>query len=262
MEINEFSLSRLQNREYAQYNGEVIDEVVRITPAVLTIESVFTPYRNVYLELKKAMEPIAKNPKTRRVGEADFGRDDLTRGVIGVVNALCRHYVPEKREAALNLKVVCDHYSDLPARSFNNQTDGTVNFIEEVRKNYLPELQLLDIEDWFDELEIRNNTFKQLLVGRHNEEAVADTASIKEIRPRLDEKYKALVKRVNSLLDLNSTPELVLFAQMVNRRIEYNQEILAQRRGRHAAGEENTGNTGEGEVNEGGEGEITPQPLP
>lgn len=260
MEIKEFNLRPFQNEEYGEFHSEVIGEVISITPAVLTIESVFTPYRVVYDELQLALEPIAKNPKTRLIAEADFGRDDLTRGVFGLVNALCRHYVPAKREAALNLKVVCDHYRDLPTRSFNNQTNGTVNFIAEVRTNYLANLQTLGIEDWFDELETRNNAFSVLLMSRHNEEAVTSTARIKEIRPRLDEKYKALVKRVNALLELNSTAALVSFAQMVNRRIEYNQEILAQRRGRYAAGGENTGNTGEGEVNEGGEGEITPLP--
>ena len=262
MEINDFRLSRLKNEEYGQFHSEVIDEIVNITPGVMTIESVFAPYQSVYNELQEALEPISKNPKTRLIADADFGRDDLTRGALGLVDALCKHYVQAKREAALNLQVVCDHYRDLPTRSYNNQTNGTVNFIAEVRTNYLASVQALEIVDWFDELETRNNAFSQLLVSRHNEEAMAVSARIKEIRPRLDATYKALVKRVNALLELNSTTELVSFAQMVNRRIEYNQEILAQRHGRYAAGGENTGNTGEGDTIENGDGEITPNPLP
>jgi hypothetical protein len=82
---------------------------------------------------------------------------------------------------------------------------------------------------------------------------------MKEVRVEVDEVYQAITNMINSMMFGDAPTEYDAFVSELNIHIDRYALKIAQRQGHAASG--NEGNTGEGEVVEVGDGEITPNPL-
>ena len=258
MEIIDFSTGRLHNEEHCDF-GEELEYLVEnvYSPATLSIEPYWPAYKAARAKEDAALELIVKSSFTNKLAEFDFRRDSLFRGSRDIVTACCEHFNLEKKEAALRLKIVFDHYGNISVLPYGEETASIHNLCEELETNYASDLASVGIVDWVTELKAANADFKDIRSSRFTETANKNNDKMKDVRIEVDSAYKAIVKRINSAIEFNGAAAYEPFVLELNARIENYKDLLAQRRGRSSNG----GNTGSGESNDAGDDEITPTPL-
>jgi hypothetical protein len=259
MEIKEINLGRLHNEEHYEIMNVMDNKVVVATPAALMIVPQYNIFKARLNREKDALEFISKSTFTVKIALADTKRENTFRGLKYQVLSATYHYEDNKKEAGLNLQVVIDHYGDLLQKGYDEETGSIRNLVEELNNNHDDDLSLLGIQHWVNQLKIDNNAFAALVESRDQESGLKGKSEMLQARLETDQAYKAVVNMVNSMQFGTATPVFEAFITEMNAVIDRYTENIATRKGKNNSDE---GNTGEGEVNEGGEGEITPNVVP
>jgi hypothetical protein len=198
IKIEKIDKSRLRNDEHFQFNTEFRDLVVKEGAQNLKIEAQFNAFLPLYEKEDEGIKRVSKSIFTGRIHEADKARDEIYSGMVEINEASLKHYSQTVREAAKKLKILFDTYGNLSQRPLNEQTSAVYNVLQELRGDYLEAAQIIQIDGWADELEIRNNTFEALVKERFDEAAAKSDVVVKSARVKLDAAYDAIVERVNA----------------------------------------------------------------
>lgn len=258
MEIIEFNSTRLHNEEHCDFGEELVELVENVySPATLSIEAYWAAYKAARAKEDAALELIVKSAFTDKIAEFDLSRDSIFRGTRDIVTIYCNHFNIEKKEMALRLKIVFDHYGNISVLSYGEETASINNLCAELETNYASELAALGLTEWVTELKSVNLDFKDIRASRFTESANKNNDKMKVVRMEVDAAYKAIVKRINSAIEFNGPAAYKAFVLELNARIENYKNVLAQRRGHSANGSSNDS----GESNDNGDSEITPTPL-
>jgi len=132
MKIESINYRLLRNEEHLQFHTGFKELVELYKAGELGIEEVFTAYLPHYAHESEAIDQIRKSTETDKLTDADNLRDNTCYGMSEVFNAATHHFQPEIRQAASNLAVIFDHFSDLPKKSYDEETTAIVKFIEEL----------------------------------------------------------------------------------------------------------------------------------
>jgi hypothetical protein len=258
--IKELSLSKLHNEEHAEFMIVFKGKLNNYAATWLVLIPLVTEFDVRYNKETQALELIRKSAKTKAIDDADQKRDTTFRGMSYQNLASCNHFTAAKREAGLRMQVVMGHYGNLAQASLDVETASIRNLLEELNSNYAAEMALTGLTEWAVQLELDNNAVATLMEGRNLEAAGKTPLRMKQVRVEVDEVYKAITGMVNSMMFGTGPTVYDAFVAELNVHIGRYAQKIAQRKGRAASN--NEGNTGEGEVNEGEDGEITPSPLP
>jgi hypothetical protein len=163
------------------------------------------------------------------------------------------HFDPAVRAAATRLKLLFDANGDLTAKPYDQQTAATIKLIADLEGPYAAEVATLGVGGWVSELKARNNAVVNVKNSRYDENAAKPQQKLKQARAETDKTYRAVVKRIDALVELNGSTAYEGFIAAVNQRIEHYQHVLAQRQGRNAKKDEDADGgapDGEGEIKE------------
>lgn len=260
MKIKSIRLKDLRNEEHAEFFNVVKGKLSNYGAAWLVLIPLLTEFDVRYNKETQALELIRKSAKTEAINHADETRDITFRGMVYSNLSACCHFIPATREAGLRLQVVFDHYGNLAAKSLDFESSSIRNLLEELTTNHAADMALTGLAVWATQLELDNNAVVALMEDRNLEAAGKTPLRMKEVRLEVDEVYQAIVNMINSMMFGDAPSEYDAFVSELNIHIDRYALKIAQRKGHAASG--NEGNTGEGEVVEIGDGEITPNPLP
>lgn len=258
MKIKTIELGRLPHEAYYAFQTAVKTKVEKFSAATLGIEAIFALFLAQLNRVNQALELIRKSGLTSSIEEADRLRDLLFRGLSLTIEGACMHYDEAKKQAAMALQLVMDHYGNLAQEMKDAETGSIMNLAAELRTSHASELASLALTGWLDALEAANENFVDLRESRDTETGGKTKLRMAQERPELDSIYRSMTELVNIQMRFNGTASAEAFVNELNAQIDHYRQIIALRKGLDSE----EGNTGEGEVNEGGEGEITPQPLP
>jgi hypothetical protein len=242
MKIERIRLDRLRNEEWFNFFIEFKTFVTQSTPQSLNIETLFNAFLALHAQADESMEVLRKSSYTDEIVHLDAVRDSSFRGLSEAVKSALHHYEPLKRAAAEKLKPLFDHYGNLSAKPYNEETAGIHNFLQELRGQYAPPTETLELQGWINELERNNQAFETAILARNAEEAGKATAKMLDIRRQTDRCYLDIVERIEALMLIQGETHFAVFVKTLNANIERYKNVLGRRHGRRPPpnGEETT----------------------
>ena len=236
MKIDAIKLKDMRNDRHFQFHVEIRNLIRGLTAAALRIAQLFGAYEHSIDREDEALKKISKSPKTELIREADAERDEIYGALVERVRADSRHYDPDIRAAAKRLLIVFDTYGNISSKPIADQTSAVYNLIQELRlPKYADDIALLGITEWIAKLEAKNNEVDALYVQRLEEDAGKTHIVMKEARTATDAAYRAIVKRVEALIEVNGPEGYEQFVNMVNAIVA--KFSVKPRHGKHGAQE-------------------------
>ena len=249
MEIIALYPNNLRNEEHSMFNLDFTRLVDQFTPAALGIELKYPAYLTAFGMETLALNVVQGNVLTDELFIADSERDDTSSGLAGTVKSALNHFNPVMRAAATRLMLLFDTYGNLSTKPYDQQTAATIKLVSDLEGPYAADVATLGVGGWVAELKARNNAFDSLKNTRYDENSAKPQQNLKQARAETDVAYRAIVKRINALIEVNGSAAYEGFVAALNQRIENYQLVLAQRQGRNAKkDEEGDATDGEAEI--------------
>lgn len=234
MEIGTVALTRLRNEEHYKFNLDFQDLVNQYPEATSGVQPLFEPFQKVFAVEALALNVLRSSAITDDLVVADDRRDSIYSGVAGTIRSALNHFKPEIRAAAARLQKLFDSYGNISEKPYDQETAAIYKLVEELQSHYRADVATLGITEWVEELARLNKAFDTLKNERYTEEVVKPQQNLKLARIETDKAYRAIVKRINALIEVNGDTAYAGFVAELNQRIENYQIVLAQRQGRNA----------------------------
>ncbi|MDR2125328.1 MAG: DUF6261 family protein [Prevotellaceae bacterium] len=238
MNILKIDFHSLRNEEWFQFMTEFKYLVEKSTPETLGVAELFTLFLTNYADSDTAAELIRKSPETAKMLEADNKRDATFRGFADAVASYANHFNADKQRAAEDLAIVLDHFGNLAKKPSNEETAGMYNLLQELNGKHAPQVQLLAIADWVQELEQNNNDYETLVKQRNTELAERPKVRMVDARRQTQDAYRKIVERIEALILVNGADAYAAFVNELNTFIKRYNNIVSQRQGRREASKE------------------------
>jgi hypothetical protein len=227
VKIQKVFQSRMRNGEHAQFYTEVNDLMVRITPAVLGIDTLYPEFQSALDDEFEAVNLIKKSALTDELELADQPRDVLYRGLCETVKGALKHYNPEVQQAAAKVMVALQTPRNMDSLPYDEETLALKKLNKELTTFYTTEMATLGIEQWVLELMAKNDAFDQLMKRRYNEVSQKTTLRMKSIRLELHAAFQKLIVRIEALIELNGDANHAGFVAELNTIVQrYNNAVL------------------------------------
>ena len=234
MEIQRFRLSHLRNGEHYKFHYDFSQLIAKYKPDALGIAILFTTFQQLLGKEYAVYEVIRKSDITDLLVDADILRDTTFSGLAGTIRSACNHFDAATRAAAQRLSLVLDHYGNLAVLPYDDETASLMKFTNELMGTYKADTAKLLLTDWVQSLINQNLAFDTLKNKRTSVDAVKPESNMKLERLAVDEAYRAIVKRINALAEVNGPTAYLPFMRELNQSIDNYSLLVAQRMGRNA----------------------------
>ncbi len=238
MKINKLNLIRLRNEELFQFLADFKRLVEESGAGVLNIEELFAVFIVLFGKLDTALDHIRKDKHTEKLADTDFIRDNVYYGFVQLAKAYLRNMRDDKVQAAKNILIVVNAFGDFRNKPYNEETAAIGNFLDDIRARCTADVELLGAQEWVDDLAAVNREFNDLMQIRFDEKAEREYINLRETRREAEKVYTDAIDRINASITLNGEGTYASFVNKLNERVEYNKNVIAQRKGRAKAKKE------------------------
>jgi hypothetical protein len=228
MKFRRLRNEHLRNEVWFQFFTEFKALVEQFYPGTLNIEALFAIFITMYGKADDALEVIRKSATTEQLSEADRARDIVFRGFANAVKSALDHFDPAKYEAAKRLKIVFDHYGNVPRKAYDEETASIYNFVQEMNGTYVADVNTLGLNEWVTKLDANNRTFETLLKDRYSENIKKMTYNLAEVRRETDKIYRDIIERIEASIVLNGETTYLPFVNELNIRIDHYNSLIVR----------------------------------
>lgn len=243
-EIKKVDFSRfLQNQDFTLH-GLLIAEIEKLTDPKIT--DLLTIYKNKYNTFDEVLKVGGKNPNSLKLSDLDQLQDKIYTGLAAQNRAMLNHFDPEKAEIAYQVDVILKKYGN-PCRLAYLQEDAVIkNLIQDLeafdnkKGEDRPEIESLEevtnrlekigLREWVDQLKTKNEEFMALYTQRNEENATIVTGATKEARDATDAACYDVIRRINSLADINGVADYLTVINNINQLLDKELTALALHR--------------------------------
>lgn len=250
MEIAKFKMNSLRNEEHYKFNLDFAGLVTQFTPETLGIQTLHPIWQAAFDTETATLNVVRASAFTSELYDADVARDGTFKGLAGTVKSALNHFEAGVKVAAARLEALLDTYGAIFAKPYDQETAAIIKLVSELEGSYAADVATLGIAGWVADLKAKNLAFDELKKSRYTENTTKPQQNLKLARIETDRAYRAIVKRVNALIEVNGAEVYAGFVAELNQRIENYRLVLAQRKGRKAAGEESPEGAGTPEEGE------------
>jgi len=240
MEIEKLKISNLRNEEHYNFNLDFSGLVAQHTAAALGVETKLPAYLAALGKEHQALNTVQASATTEEITDADAQRDDTTRGLVGSIKLALNHFDAEVRKSAKKLKLLLDTYGEIATKPYDQETASITKLVSDLEGAYASDVAALGIAGWVLGLKNQNIAFDNLKKQRYDESTIKPQQNLKDARIETDTCYRAIIKRIEALIEINGETAYAPFVLALNQRIDNYQKVLAQRQGRNAKNEEET----------------------
>jgi hypothetical protein len=230
--IIRFKYEHLRNEAHVEYNETMDSTMIRYDLQTLGIQPQYNAYKgNLNIEVD-TLDTVTKSEYTGEISAQDGVRDGIFRGLADAVKSSLHHFNADKRSAAEKINVAVEHYGNIAAKSFDQETAAIDDLLRELNDNHAADVQLLSLEDWLSQLDTENRTFKQLMSERYTETARRPATRMKAARAGTDSALRELLDMLEAQVAVNGPDAYLPFINELNAVSERYKNQLAQAAGR------------------------------
>jgi hypothetical protein len=234
--IIRLDLAQLRNETHVELNENVNRLIEDFTPGALGIVPQYQVYKPAFDAEVAVLDVIRKSEYTAEILDQDHVRDGIFRGFDEAVQSAQHHFVPAKQEAAKRIAVVFEHYGNISAKTYDQETAAIDDLIRELATGDYPTLvTLLGLNDWIIQLDVENQKFKNLMATRYTEASQRPTTRMKAARVETDKAFHSIIYQIEALALVNGIAAYEAFIRELNAVFERYKNIQAQEAGRRKA---------------------------
>ena len=222
MKIIHFIKSKLLRNE-AHYQFLVVFKDLAVEQGVVVVlpDALWASFDDLLAKERGLVDAARASELTKLIVKADARKDRTVTGMRDAVSSGLHHFNPTIVEAARVLSKRFKEFRRIAGRPYEESVAGISVLVSDLNGVYAPQVAVLDLQPWVDELEAANIAFQELFVSRNAEITARPNYNLAEIRKRIDVVYRDIVHFVDSALTVNRSAELEAFANLLNPQIDY-----------------------------------------
>lgn len=248
-EIKQYSLSQLRQEEDFGFHKVATAEIAKCKDAKLV--SKYEAYKAAYETFDKALKQSGgENVLSQPIVAQDAICDKLYRGLNNQVSVMETFYDPAIAEVARKARIILRKYGNPTSLPFLEEAGVLHNLIQELEDfdgssdSESPDeisgeitskrLAAIHIDGWVERLKIEIARFLELFSERNTQNATVVTGATKAARLAADDAYRAAVKHLNALAEINGDADYIDVINAMNSLIERQQAIIKTRATKNA----------------------------
>ena len=266
-EIKYIDPSRLRQEESFSFHQMALAEMGKC------VDPKFTPVCQAYGGKLQTFDEALKqgggeSALSKPIREQDAVCDRLYRGMSQQVAALeDAYYDPAIAEVARQARIILKKYGNPTALPYLEENGVLHNLIQELEafdgasdadspseisagEITTKRLAAIHIDGWVARLKVETARFRELFAERDTQNAALVTGATKAARLATDDAYRAAVKRLNALAEVNGDADYIDVINALNTLIERQQAILKARATKSANARKKAEEEGKDESNQ------------
>jgi uncharacterized protein YicC (UPF0701 family) len=231
--IIRFSYESLRNETHVEFHTTFNSLFTRYSVGTLGITVLYNVYKPLFDEEVAALDQILKSALTPLIEDQEQKRDQVLRGFCDAVKSALNHYDTTRRNAAQKVEVILEHYGNIAAKPYDEETAAIDDLCRELQKQgNIEQVNTLGLGEWLSQLSQANRAFDALMMQRYTELSKRPDLHMRDIRKQVDGAFRAILDLLESLVRVNGPNTNKAFLDELNAIMKRYRDILAQETGR------------------------------
>ena len=217
---------QLQHLEHYQFTDHLLTMAKEANVAKLT--AVLKPLEDAFKAEDEAMFPQRGNAMNAQLRELDDRRDKAYYSLQHAVDAGLYSEEAEELEAAKRVSEIMKRYAGVATMNYDKETGGLKNLLADLAETEAAKaLKVLHAEGAVKRISDHNQTFDEAFRGRFaGDKKLYD---MKALRRVTDKAIDAVVRRIDSLDDLEPSAAITALINRYNQLVDNRHTLLKQR---------------------------------
>ena len=226
MYIKPFQKSQLQHLEHYQFTDHLLTMAKEANVAKLT--AVLKPLEDAFKDEDEAVFPQRGNAMNAQLRELDDRRDKAYYSLQHAVDAGLYSEEAEELEAAKRVSEIMKRYAGVATMNYDKETGGLKNLLADLAETEATKaLKVLHAEGAVKRISDHNQAFDEAFRGRFaGDKKLYD---MKALRRVTDKAIDAVVRRIDSLDDLEPSAAITALINRYNQLVDNRHTLLKQR---------------------------------
>ena len=226
MYIKPFQKSQLQHLEHYQFTDHLLSMAKEANVAKLT--AVLKPLEDAFKAEDEAVFPQRGNAMNAQLRELDDRRDKAYYSLQHAVDAGLYSEEAEELEAAKRVSEIMKRYAGVATMNYDKETGGLKNLLADLAETEAAKaLKVLHAEGAVKRIGDHNKAFDEAFRGRFaGDKKLFD---MKALRRVTDKAIDAVVRRIDSLDDLEPSAAITALINRYNQLVDNRHTLLKQR---------------------------------
>ena len=226
MELKTIEKGRLQHLEHYQFTDHLLTMAKEANVAKLT--AVLKPLEDAFKDEDEAVFPQRGNAMNAQLRELDDRRDKAYYSLQHAVDAGLYSEEAEELEAAKRVSEIMKRYAGVATMNYDKETGGLKNLLADLAETEVAKaLKVLHAEGAVKRISDHNQAFDEAFRGRFaGDKKLFD---MKALRRVTDKAIDAVVRRIDSLDDLEPSAAITALINRYNQLVDNRHTLLKQR---------------------------------
>ena len=226
MELRFIRRDRLQHLEHYQFTDHLLSMAKEANVAKLT--AVLKPLEDAFKDEDEAVFPQRGNAMNAQLRELDDRRDKAYYSLQHAVDAGLYSEEAEELEAAKRVSEIMKRYAGVATMNYDKETGGLKNLLADLAETEAAKaLKVLHAEGAVKRIGDHNQAFDEAFRGRFaGDKKLYD---MKALRRVTDKAIDAVVRRIDSLDDLEPSAAITALINRYNQLVDNRHTLLKQR---------------------------------
>ena len=226
MELRSIRRDRLQHLEHYQFTDHLLTMAKEANVAKLT--AVLKPLEDAFKAEDEAVFPQRGNAMNAQLRELDDRRDKAYYSLQHAVDAGLYSEEAEELEAAKRVSEIMKRYAGVATMNYDKETGGLKNLMADLAETEAAKaLKVLHAEGAVKRISDHNQAFDEAFRGRFaGDKKLYD---MKALRRVTDKAIDAVVRRIDSLDDLEPSAAITALINRYNQLVDNRHTLLKQR---------------------------------
>ena len=226
MELKTIEKGRLQHLEHYQFTDHLLTMAKEANVAKLT--AVLKPLEDAFKDEDEAVFPQRGNAMNAQLRELDDRRDKAYYSLQHAVDAGLYSEEAAELEAAKRIDEIMKRYAGVATMNYDKETGGLKNLLTDLAETEAAKaLKVLHAEGAVKRLGDHNKAFDEAFRGRFaGDKKLFD---MKALRRVTDKAIDAVVRRIDSLDDLEPSAAITALINRYNQLVDNRHTLLKQR---------------------------------
>ena len=226
MELRSIRRDRLQHLEHYQFTDHLLSMAKEANVAKLT--AVLKPLEDAFKAEDEAVFPQRGNAMNAQLRELDDRRDKAYYSLQHAVDAGLYSEEAEELEAAKRVSEIMKRYAGVATMNYDKETGGLKNLLADLAETEAAKaLKVLHAEGAVKRIGDHNKAFDEAFRGRFaGDKKLYD---MKALRRVTDKAIDAVVRRIDSLDDLEPSAAITALINRYNQLVDNRHTLLKQR---------------------------------